>query len=277
MARPRVKPQEFVGKTAYLAQRDAPPAAVLCTLTIDDPTSPGSVQARYPLGGEPVLGPDGERADRCPRSHLIRDVRRLGSVGRPPSAAQPTCQPIKPLRGTSSRWNISASATRSPSWWLARRRCSTRRTSGSGAERAGMEICVCVKRVPMVGGAIAVTPDALDVDTTMTGLHGQPPRGMRRRGSRAPHRASRRLGDRADARAARAAVDQLRDMLALGATRRSCSRPTAPTGARWRPLPRSPRRSPAVASTCCCSATRPPIPAATRCPCESRTRSDGRA
>ena len=36
MTRPRVKPQEFIGKTAYLAQRAEPPAAVLCTLTVDD-------------------------------------------------------------------------------------------------------------------------------------------------------------------------------------------------------------------------------------------------
>jgi len=33
-----------------------------------------------------------------------------------------------------------------------------------------MEICVCVKRVPMVGGAIMVTPDGQDVDTSMSGF-----------------------------------------------------------------------------------------------------------
>ena len=33
-----------------------------------------------------------------------------------------------------------------------------------------MEICVCVKRVPMVGGAITVTPDGLEVDVTMSGF-----------------------------------------------------------------------------------------------------------
>ena len=36
MTRPRVKEQDFIGKAAYLAQRDAPPCAVLCTLTVDD-------------------------------------------------------------------------------------------------------------------------------------------------------------------------------------------------------------------------------------------------
>jgi glycine cleavage system aminomethyltransferase T/glycine/D-amino acid oxidase-like deaminating enzyme len=54
MTRPRVKEQEFVGKAAYLAQRQAPPAAVLCTLVVDDHVSE-SGDLRYMLGGEPVL------------------------------------------------------------------------------------------------------------------------------------------------------------------------------------------------------------------------------
>jgi electron transfer flavoprotein beta subunit len=33
-----------------------------------------------------------------------------------------------------------------------------------------VEICVCVKRVPMVGGSILVTPDGLDVDVSMSGF-----------------------------------------------------------------------------------------------------------
>jgi electron transfer flavoprotein beta subunit len=33
-----------------------------------------------------------------------------------------------------------------------------------------VEICVCVKRVPMVGGAIMVTPDGRDVDLAMSGF-----------------------------------------------------------------------------------------------------------
>jgi glycine cleavage system aminomethyltransferase T/glycine/D-amino acid oxidase-like deaminating enzyme len=59
MAKPRVKTQDFVGKAAYLEQRAAPPAAVLCTLTVDDHTS-ASGELRYMLGGEPVLTPGGE-------------------------------------------------------------------------------------------------------------------------------------------------------------------------------------------------------------------------
>jgi electron transfer flavoprotein beta subunit len=33
-----------------------------------------------------------------------------------------------------------------------------------------MEICVCVKRVPMVGGTITLTPDGLEVDVAMSGF-----------------------------------------------------------------------------------------------------------
>jgi glycine cleavage system aminomethyltransferase T len=58
MARPRVKDAEFVGKAAYLAQRSRPPAAILSTMTVDDPRSASGV-ARYMLGKEPVLTPDG--------------------------------------------------------------------------------------------------------------------------------------------------------------------------------------------------------------------------
>jgi glycine cleavage system aminomethyltransferase T len=59
MTRPRVKAEEFVGKAAYLRQREAPPAAVLCTLTVDDHVSETG-ELRYMLGGEPVLTAGGD-------------------------------------------------------------------------------------------------------------------------------------------------------------------------------------------------------------------------
>jgi glycine cleavage system aminomethyltransferase T/glycine/D-amino acid oxidase-like deaminating enzyme len=58
MQRPKVKAADFVGKEAYLAQREAGPQAVLCTLTVEDHTSASGVQ-RYMLGGEPILKRDG--------------------------------------------------------------------------------------------------------------------------------------------------------------------------------------------------------------------------
>ena len=58
MQRPKVKAADFVGKEAYLAQREAGPLTVLCTLTVEDHTSKSGVK-RYMLGGEPLLSKDG--------------------------------------------------------------------------------------------------------------------------------------------------------------------------------------------------------------------------
>ncbi len=58
MARATVKDEGFVGRDAYLKQRTEDPVAVLCTLTVDDPTSSSGVK-RYMLGREPILTRDG--------------------------------------------------------------------------------------------------------------------------------------------------------------------------------------------------------------------------
>jgi glycine cleavage system aminomethyltransferase T len=58
MAGPKVKEEDFVGKEAYLRHRDEDPAAIMCTLTVDDHTSASGVK-RYMLGHEPVLTRDG--------------------------------------------------------------------------------------------------------------------------------------------------------------------------------------------------------------------------
>jgi glycine cleavage system aminomethyltransferase T len=59
MAWGKVKDQEFTGKAAHVAHRSEEPAAVMCTLTVDDHTSRSGVK-RYMMGGEPVLSTDGE-------------------------------------------------------------------------------------------------------------------------------------------------------------------------------------------------------------------------
>jgi heterotetrameric sarcosine oxidase gamma subunit len=58
MERPNVKEQDFVGKEAHLRHREEEPAAILCTLTIDEHTSAAGVK-RYPLGREPITLRDG--------------------------------------------------------------------------------------------------------------------------------------------------------------------------------------------------------------------------
>jgi glycine cleavage system aminomethyltransferase T/glycine/D-amino acid oxidase-like deaminating enzyme len=59
MAWGKVKEQDFVGKEAHVRQREERPAAVLCTLTVDDHNSKNG-EKRYMLGGEPIVTPDGE-------------------------------------------------------------------------------------------------------------------------------------------------------------------------------------------------------------------------
>jgi glycine cleavage system aminomethyltransferase T len=58
LARRTVKDEGFIGKEAYLAARNAQPAALLCSLTVDDHVSASGVK-RFMLGREPVLTHDG--------------------------------------------------------------------------------------------------------------------------------------------------------------------------------------------------------------------------
>ena len=60
MQRPKVKDEDFVGKEAHLRHREEEPAAILCTLTIDDHVSESGAK-RYPLGREPITLRDGRR------------------------------------------------------------------------------------------------------------------------------------------------------------------------------------------------------------------------
>ena len=82
MTRPKVKEQDFVGKTAYLHQREAPPAAILCTLTVDDHVS-ASGELRYMLGGEPVLSEaGGPLTDAKGRRSYVTSAGSGPSVGK---------------------------------------------------------------------------------------------------------------------------------------------------------------------------------------------------
>jgi electron transfer flavoprotein beta subunit len=81
-----------------------------------------------------------------------------------------------------------------------------------------MEILVCVKRVPMVGGKIVVTADGQDVDTRMSGFTVSPHEEC------AVEEAVRLVEQNGGSATVLtlgppAAADQLRDMLALGASR----------------------------------------------------------
>jgi glycine cleavage system aminomethyltransferase T/glycine/D-amino acid oxidase-like deaminating enzyme len=82
MSTPRVKEEEFVGKAAHLRHRDEEPAAILCTLTVDDHRSKTG-EKRYMLGREPILNRDGRRiVDRRGRGSYVTSAGAGPSVGK---------------------------------------------------------------------------------------------------------------------------------------------------------------------------------------------------
>jgi heterotetrameric sarcosine oxidase gamma subunit len=82
MTRPKVKEQPFIGKEAYLRQREEPPCAILCTLTVDSHASADGTP-RYMLGGEPILSPAGERlVDAKGRPSYVTSAGSGPSVGK---------------------------------------------------------------------------------------------------------------------------------------------------------------------------------------------------
>jgi glycine cleavage system aminomethyltransferase T/glycine/D-amino acid oxidase-like deaminating enzyme len=82
MARPTVKKDNFIGRDAYLQQRDEEPVALLCTLTVDNHAS-SSGELRYMLGGEPVLNLNGERlVDQKGRPSYVTSAGSGPSVGK---------------------------------------------------------------------------------------------------------------------------------------------------------------------------------------------------
>jgi glycine cleavage system aminomethyltransferase T len=82
MAWGKVKEEDFVGKEAHLRHREQDPAAVLCTLTVDDHTSSNGTK-RYMLGLEPVVERDGTPlVDRKGRRSFVTTAGAAPSVGR---------------------------------------------------------------------------------------------------------------------------------------------------------------------------------------------------
>lgn len=82
MQAPRVKEEDFVGKAAHLRHRQEDPAAILCTLTVDDHRSK-SGEKRYMLGREPVLTREGKRiVDRHGRGSYVTSAGAGPSVGK---------------------------------------------------------------------------------------------------------------------------------------------------------------------------------------------------
>ena len=78
----KVKAQDFIGKQAHLAHRDAEPVAVLCSLTVDDHTS-STGEKRYMLGREPILTQDGQPiTDARGRRSYVTSAGSAPSLGK---------------------------------------------------------------------------------------------------------------------------------------------------------------------------------------------------
>jgi glycine cleavage system aminomethyltransferase T/glycine/D-amino acid oxidase-like deaminating enzyme len=82
MAWGKVKDQDFVGKEAHLRHREEEPAAILCTLTVDDHASASGVK-RYMLGHEPILTCAGKPlTDRKGRRSYVTSAGAGPSLGK---------------------------------------------------------------------------------------------------------------------------------------------------------------------------------------------------
>jgi glycine cleavage system aminomethyltransferase T len=82
MAWGKVKDQDFIGKEAHVRHREEDPAAILCTLTVDDHRSSSGVK-RYMLGHEPVLTRDGRSlVDGKSRRSYVTSAGAGPSIGK---------------------------------------------------------------------------------------------------------------------------------------------------------------------------------------------------
>lgn len=84
LARPKVKAADFVGKAAYLAQRErAHQPAYLCTLTMQDNIDANGV-ARYPVGSWPIMDPQSGAVllDAQGRRSFITSIAYGPSIGK---------------------------------------------------------------------------------------------------------------------------------------------------------------------------------------------------
>ncbi|MGN6167076.1 MAG: GcvT family protein [Solirubrobacteraceae bacterium] len=82
MAWGKVKEADFIGKQAHVGHRQEGPAAILCTLTVNDHTSESGIK-RYMLGNEPVLTSAGRPlTDRKGRRSYVTSAGAGPSVGK---------------------------------------------------------------------------------------------------------------------------------------------------------------------------------------------------
>ena len=166
MTRAKVKEHDFVGKDAYLRHREEEPAAIMCTLTVDDPTSSSGVK-RYMLGREPILTPDGERiVDRKGRPSYVTSAGSGPSVGKhvlmaylPPEHAVEGGQLLVQYMG--ERYPVTVAVAGSTPLFD---------PENTRVQGANLHVAVCIKRVPETGARITLTADEQEIDTSYLGF-----------------------------------------------------------------------------------------------------------
>ncbi len=165
MAWGKVKAQDFVGKEAHVAQRESEPVTHMCALTMDDHTASDG-RKRYPLGGEPIVTRDGGEPllDAKGRRSFVTSAGAGPSIGKhilmaylPPEHAQ-----------VGNELAVEYMTERYPVTVAERRLDRGLRPR----EHAGalVRILVCVKRVPLTGGKMVLTPDAQALETRHLGF-----------------------------------------------------------------------------------------------------------
>ncbi|MDA2989424.1 MAG: FAD-dependent oxidoreductase [Actinomycetota bacterium] len=82
MALKKVKDADFIGKEAYIKQREEDPIALMCTLSVKDHTS-STGEKRYMLGMEPILTLDGAPiTDKHGRRSYVTSAGSAPSLGK---------------------------------------------------------------------------------------------------------------------------------------------------------------------------------------------------
>ena len=185
------KEQDFVGKEAHLRQREQEPAAVLCTLTVDDHTSSAGVK-RYMLGREPVLTREGKPlVDAKGRRSYVTSAGAGPSVGK--HILMSYVPPERASVGRGAGHRVHGRAV--PGHGRDRRVDAALRpeTRGSGREHPCLcQACSDYRRADRPDGRRAGDRDA------PPRLHDLPARGVRRRGGGAARGGAGRRGGRAD-------------------------------------------------------------------------------
>src|SRR5207245_11145916 len=142
------------------------PAAILCTLTVDDHRSKGG-EKRFMLGREPILTRDGQRiVDRRGRGSYVTSAGAGPSVGKhllmaylTPEEAVPGNQLLVEYMG--ERYPVSVAVAGATPLFD---------PENTRIRAYGMRIAACIKRVPITGGRILLTEDARAINQQHLGF-----------------------------------------------------------------------------------------------------------